>query len=166
MLVDICPALLGMMLIKLPNKRNDQTALETLHNEPSSGSAIVSGGTMHLHFRAPHLIYSALLVISVGATSYVAYRMVGFLGVGVLGLIIGVIALTVEMERGGPVGHGQASSLYAQHIAAVERMSPSERAERRAEIKSAAFPLLVAKIVSGGLIAFGFGLFFILELGA
>lgn len=121
---------------------------------------------MHLHFRTPHLIYFALLMISVGAISYAAYRMVGFLGVGVLGLIIGVIALTVEMERGGPVGHGQASSPYAQHIAAVERMSPSESAERRAEIESATFPLLVAKIVSGGLIAFGFGLLFIFELGA
>jgi hypothetical protein len=154
------------MLIKLSKDRNDLIALETLHNEPTSRSAIVSGGTMHLHFKTAHLVYSVLLVTSVGAISYVAYRMVGFLGVGVLGLIIGVIALTVEIERGGPVGHGQASSLYAQHIAAVERMSPAERAERRAEIESAAFPLLIAKIVGGGLIAFGFALFFVFELGA
>jgi hypothetical protein len=51
-----------------------------------------------------------MLMGSLGATSYIAYRIVGFLGQG----IIGVIALTVEMERSGPVGHGQASSLYAQ----------------------------------------------------
>ena len=121
---------------------------------------------MHLHFRTPHLIYFALLMISVGAKSYVAYWMVGFLGVGVFGLIIGVIAVTVEMEQGGPVGHGQASSVYAQHMAAVERMSPSERAGRHAEIESAALPLLVAKIVGCDLIAFGFGLFFVFELGA
>jgi hypothetical protein len=94
---------------------------------------------------------------SLGATSYIAYRIVGFLGQ----CIIGVIALTVEMERGGPVGHGQASSLYAQHMTAVERMSSTERAERRAEIESAAVPLLVAKTVSAGLIVVGLGLFFV-----
>jgi hypothetical protein len=48
----------------------------------------------------------------------------------------------------------------------VERMSAAERAERRAEIEAAAVPLLVAKIVSAGLIIVGFGLFFIFELGA
>ena len=121
---------------------------------------------MHLRLRTSHLVYLFLLVVSLGGMSYVAYRIIGFLGIGVLGLIIGLIALTVEMERGGPVGHSQASNLYAQHMAAVERMSPAEKAERRAEIESAALPLLVAKSVSAGLIIVGFGLFFGFELGA
>ena len=121
---------------------------------------------MHLRLETSHLVHLVLLVVSLGAVSYIAYRIVGFLGIGVLGLIIGVIALTVEMERGGPVGHGQASSLYAQHMTAVEHMSAAERAERRAEIESATVPLLVAKIVSAGLIVVGFGLFFVFQLGA
>jgi hypothetical protein len=121
---------------------------------------------MHLRLRTSDLVHLLLLVVSLGGVSYVAYRIVGFLGIGVFGLIIGVIALTLEMERGGPVGHGQASSLYAQHTAAVERMSRAERAARRAEIKSAVLPLLVAKVVSAGLIVVGFGLFFVFELGA
>jgi hypothetical protein len=45
-------------------------------------------------------------------------------------------------------------------------MSTAERAERRAEIESAALSLLVAEIVSAGLIVMGFGLFFVFELGA
>src|SRR5215207_3396371 len=121
---------------------------------------------MHLRLRTSDWAYFLLLVVSVGGVSSVTYRIVGFVGIGVLGLIIGVLALTIEMERGGPVGHGQASSLYAQHMAAVERMSAAEKAERRAEIESAAVPLLVAKIVSAGLILVGFGLFFIFDLGA
>jgi hypothetical protein len=122
---------------------------------------------MHLRFRTSHLVHLVLLVVSLGATSYVAYQIVGFLGVGVLGLIIGVIALTVELERGGPVGdYYNATSLYSQHMAAVERMSAAERAERRAEIESAAVPLLVAKIASAGLIVVGFGLFLVFQLGA
>jgi hypothetical protein len=121
---------------------------------------------MHLRLRTSELVHILLLVVSLGAVSYVAYRIVGFLGIGVFGLVIGVLALTIEMERGGPVGHSQASSLYAQHMAAVEHMSAAERAERRAEIESAAVPLLVAKIVSAGLIVVGFGLFFVFDLGA
>ena len=121
---------------------------------------------MHLRLRTSDWIHLLLLVVSLAGMSYVAYRIVGFLGIGVFGLIIGVLALTIEMERGGPVGHGQASSLYAQHMAAVERMSAAVIAERRAEIEAAAVPLLVAKIVSAGLIIVGFGLFFIFELGA
>ncbi len=122
---------------------------------------------MHLRFRTSHLVHLVLLVVSLGAASYVAYRIVGFLGVGVLGLIIGVIALTVELERGGPVGdYYNATSLYSQHMAAVERMSAAERAERRTGIESAAVPLLVAKIASAGLIVVGFGLFFVFQLGA
>jgi hypothetical protein len=113
------------------------------------------------------LVYLVLLVVSLGATSYVAYQIVGFLGVGVLGRVIGVIALTVELERGGPIGdYYNATSLYGQHMAAVERMSPAERAERRAEIESAALPLLIAKIVSAGLIVVGFGLFLSFNLAS
>ena len=76
---------------------------------------------MHLRFRTSDVVHVVLLAVSLGATSYLAYRIVGFLGIGVLGLIIGVIVLTVEIEQGGPVGHSCASNLYAQHMAAVER---------------------------------------------
>jgi hypothetical protein len=121
---------------------------------------------MHLRLRTEHVAYLSLLMLSLGATSYVAYRIVGFLGLGVLGLIIGVITLTVELERGGPIGdYYNATNLYAQHMAAVERMSATEKAERRAEIENAALPLRVAKLVSAGLIVVGFGLFFISDLG-
>jgi hypothetical protein len=120
---------------------------------------------MHVRFTTSNVVHALLSVISLGAASYLAYRIVGFLGVGVLGLIIGLIAVTVEMEQGGPVGHSRASDLYAQHMASVERMSASERAERRAEIDSAAFPLLVAKLVSAGLIVVGFGLLFLAQPG-
>jgi hypothetical protein len=51
-------------------------------------------------FSTLHVVYLLLLVVSLGATSYLAYQIGGFLGIGVLGLIIGVIALAVELERG------------------------------------------------------------------
>jgi hypothetical protein len=119
---------------------------------------------MRLRIKASDVVHVLLLAVSVAATSYIAYRIVGFLGVGVLGLIIGVGAQTVGIEQGGPIGHDQAAGVYAQHMAAVDRMSAAERAERRAAIKTVAFPLLVAKVVSGALIVIGFGLFFVFQL--
>ena len=65
---------------------------------------------MHLRLRTSDLVHLLLLAVSLAGMSYVAYRIVGSLGIGVFGLIIGVLALTIEMERGGPVGHGQAST--------------------------------------------------------
>ncbi|HZH11597.1 MAG TPA: hypothetical protein VEZ24_14645 [Microvirga sp.] len=121
---------------------------------------------MRLRFGMHHLVYLALLAVSLGATSYVAWRIAGFLGIGVFGLIVGLIALTVELEGGRPIVHGQAASLYIQFMAAEEKMSSAEKAARRAEIESAALPLLVAKIVSAGLILIGFGAFFAFERGA
>ena len=64
------------------------------------------------YVRTSHIVYLFLLVVSLGGTT-VAYQISGFLGIGVLGLIIGVIALTVEIERGGPIGHDQATGLYS-----------------------------------------------------
>jgi len=121
---------------------------------------------MRLRLGMSHIAYLTLLVASLGATSYVAYQIVGFFGVGILGLIAGLITLTVELERGRPLVHGQAASLYIQFMAAEEKMSSAEKAARRAEIESAAFPLLMAKIVSAGLILIGFGLFFVFQRGA
>ncbi len=122
---------------------------------------------MHLRLRTLHLVvYLVLVVVSLGGTSYVAYQIVGFLRIGVLGLIIGMIALTVELERGRSLVHDQAASLYIEFMAAEERMSAAEKAERRAEIESAALPLLVAKVVSAVLIVAGFGLFFVFQLNA
>jgi hypothetical protein len=65
----------------------------------SSAPMRVAGGTMHLGFRTSHIVSLFLLMGSLGGTSYVAYQIVGFLGVGVLGLITGGIALTVELEQ-------------------------------------------------------------------
>jgi len=66
----------------------------------------------------------------------------------------------------GPIGSAQATGLYSQYIAAEEHMSAAERAARRAEVESAALPLLVAKVISAVLIVAGFGLFFAFQLGA
>jgi len=94
-----------------------------------------------------------------------AFLLAGFLGLGVLGLIIGVMAQRIELEKDGAVSNEMTTSLYADQIKAQERMTRAERAERRAENQSLLKVLSVAKIVSAGLVILGFGFFFLFQLG-
>lgn len=94
-----------------------------------------------------------------------AFLLAGFLGLGVLGLIVGAMAQRIELEKDGAVSNYMATSLYAQQFEAQERMSRAERAERRAEARELVKRLFVAKVVSAGLIVLGFGFFVLFQLG-
>ena len=94
-----------------------------------------------------------------------AFLLAGFLGLGVLGLIIGVMAQRIELEKDGAVSNEMTTSLYADQIKAQERMTRAERAEHRAETEALLKVLSVAKIVSAGLVILGFGFFFLFQLG-
>ena len=109
-----------------------------------------------------------LLPILVGVLAGVvvgAFLLAGFIGLGVLGLIIGVMAQRIELEKDGAVGHTMTTSLYAEQFKARENMSRAEKAEQRAEAQALLKWLFVAKVVSAGLIILGFGLFFQFQLG-
>jgi hypothetical protein len=94
-----------------------------------------------------------------------AFLLVGFLGLGVLGLIVGVMAQRIELEKDGAVGHSMTTSLYAQQFKAQESMTRAERAERQSESETLLKALFVAKVVSAGLIILGFGFFVLFQLG-
>lgn len=109
-----------------------------------------------------------LLPILIGVFGGIAlgtFLLVGFIGLGVLGLIIGVMAQRIELEKDGAVSHYMTESLYAQQIKAQDSMSRAEKAERRAETQAHLKWLFVAKVVSAGLIILGFGFFVLFQLG-
>src|SRR5262245_20219331 len=109
-------------------------------------------------------MYALPIVLLVTAgLALAAFRIVGFLGVGILGLLIGFIAVQVDLEKGGAIGSPFASSRSAQHVMSRERMSASERAAGDAELRSVKRPLLLAKIIAAALIALGLGGFFFVE---
>jgi hypothetical protein len=94
-----------------------------------------------------------------------AFLLAGFLGLGGIGLIVGVMAQRIELEKDGATSNDMTTSLYAQQFIAQERMTRAERAERRAENEALLKWLFVAKVVSAGLIILGFGLFVLFQLG-
>jgi hypothetical protein len=111
----------------------------------------------------PDLVVLPVLVALIAGVTWAAFRLVGFLGLGILGLLVGLIASNLELAGGKSVS-GPAANLYADAVAAEARMTPAERAARRAERARAALPLHVVKVVSAGLVILGFGLFFAVQL--
>ncbi len=86
----------------------------------------------------------------------------GFLGIGIAGLLIGIVAVRYDLEKDG-VGSGLPSAhLLAQQAAQRERMTAEERLAHRAGLQALWRPLAVAKTISIGLIALGFGGYFLL----
>jgi hypothetical protein len=108
-----------------------------------------------------------LLPVLVGVLALVTiivFAVVGFLGLGVLGLLIGFVAQRIEVEKDGATSNYMTTSLYAEQFKAREAMSRSERAGHQAELRRLLGYLHVAKIVSAGLVILGFGFFVLFQL--
>jgi hypothetical protein len=104
-----------------------------------------------------------LVLLGTGALAYFAYRIVGFLGIGLLGVLIGFIAVRVDLEKEGAVGSELAAGLYAQQMSSRRTAPHAERAAHRAETQALRCPLLIAKIIAAVLVAVGFAGFFYLD---
>ena len=94
-----------------------------------------------------------------------SFLLAGFLGLAVLGLIVGVMAQRIELEKDGATSNVMTTSLYAEQFKAREHMTRAEKAERHAEAEALLKWLFVAKVVSAGLIILGFGFFVLFQLG-
>ena len=103
------------------------------------------------------------ILLEVAALAFFAFRIAGFVGIALLGVLIGFIAVRVDLEKEGAVGSEWAASLHAQQVMSRQNASPSERAAHRSEMQSLARPLLIAKIISAALVILGFGGFFYLD---
>jgi hypothetical protein len=104
-----------------------------------------------------------IVLLGVGTLAFLAYRIVGFLGIGILGVLICFIAVRIDLEKEGAVGSELAASLHAQQVRSRHNAGHAERAAHRAEMRSLRRPLLIAKIIGATLVAVGFGGFFYLD---
>ncbi len=85
---------------------------------------------------------------------YGAIRLVGYFGLGVLGLVIVFITVRMDLEKDGPS--------IAQQFKARDGMSRAEKADLFAEQRTRLQPQFVALVVGTGFIILGFGLHFLL----
>ena len=84
------------------------------------------------------------------------------IGAGLVYAAVGLVAVNVDLERGGPIGEARAN-LFAAFAANTDRMNRAEKAEQRAAVARDQGPIFVAKVVSAGMVILGFGLFFLVQ---
>ena len=109
-------------------------------------------------------IIFAISALAAAAASYGIYTVVGWLGVGILGLLVTFIAVRMELEGDSPVGSGQNAELYAASMRQRNQMSHEEKAARNAEIASSLRAGTIAKIIGVVFIVTGLGGFFLLQI--
>ena len=80
------------------------------------------------------MVMIVLAAIGLMGCAYFAWSAVGWLGIGLLGLLVLFIAIRVELEGDRPVGTQTTPELYANHFHAERAQNPAERPGRRAEV--------------------------------
>lgn len=106
-----------------------------------------------------YIAFPFLAALCIGVF-YGALRLVGFFGLGVLGLVIVFIIVRMDLEKDGP--GGVHPSVLAEQFKARDRMSRSEKANLFEEQRSRLQPQFVAHVVGTGFAILGFGFHFFL----
>lgn len=100
--------------------------------------------------------YEAIAALAMAILIFFAYRIVGFLGVGILGLATMFVAFQAELSK------SNTSATYGILPRPSHRMDHAEKAARRAEAESLSHPILMGKLLGLCLVLIGFGALFFL----
>ena len=104
-----------------------------------------------MHTTDNELIYEAVVAIVAAGLIYLAYCLGGFLGVGVLGLLVAYIAFQADLNKTG--------SFITMARPALE--DHRDKAARQFEAGALATEVSAGKLLGFGLALIGFGAFFL-----
>ena len=102
--------------------------------------------------------------IAAALPAYFAYEAVGWIGIGVLGLVIAFISVRVELEHDAPIGGTRDAAVYGAMLREREQMDGAGRAAKETEKTSNLRTTFVAKVVGAAFVLVGFGGFFLFQL--
>jgi hypothetical protein len=104
----------------------------------------------------------ALAALGGTMVAVVASYLGGFLGIGLAGLFAGFAAVSYDLRKDDVGGGFPSANLYARQLDVREQRSADERLAHRASVTALRDPLAIARTISVGLIAVGFGGYFFL----
>jgi hypothetical protein len=106
------------------------------------------------------LITASLAVL----LAVIAFELVGYLGIAMLGVLTLLICANVELGKDGPIGGINTPELHAWDAAHREGMTRAERAAHRSEVGSLLRALVFVRLIGGAFVVIGFGGFFLIQL--
>jgi hypothetical protein len=89
---------------------------------------------------------------------------VGFLGVGIIGVLTWFICVRLELEKDAAVGNVMTTGLYAQQMRAREGMTRADKAAERHDQRVLLQSLRFFKRLGIGLTVIGLGMFVLYQL--
>jgi len=92
------------------------------------------------------------------------YRLFGFIGVGLTGLLILSAATRLELSDGESIGSARFPNLYAQDVMNDQGLSRSERAARLGERRRSRRAIRYAQMLGLALLVVGAGGFLLVDL--
>lgn len=106
-------------------------------------------------------ILMALCLVALVGLAWLAFGIVGWLGVGTLGLFVLFVAIRVDLESDRPVGPQMTPGLYASQYRDEALANERDRVARRSNIAAMLPATRLAMLAGTGLIAVGFGMLFL-----
>ena len=106
------------------------------------------------------LITASLAVL----LAVIAFELVGYLGLAMVGLLTLLVCANVELGKDGPFGGINNPELHAWHAAHRESLTRAERAEHRSETGALLRSLFFVRLIGGVFVAIGFGGFFFVQM--
>ncbi|MDO8878450.1 MAG: hypothetical protein Q8M24_04160 [Pseudolabrys sp.] len=97
------------------------------------------------------LRYEAIAAAAMAVLIFFAYKIVGFLGIGILGMVTMFVAFQANLSK------SNTSATYGILARPPHIMDHAERAARRAEAESLSHPILMGILLGACLAVIGFG---------
>ena len=94
----------------------------------------------------------------------IAFAIVGYLGLAILGILTLLICATMEIGKDGPLGSINTPDLHAWDAQHREAMTPAERAEHLSEVSVLLRSLYLVRLIGVAFVIAGFGGFYLFQL--
>jgi hypothetical protein len=111
--------------------------------------------------RPERLVMTAVCLAGLVGLAWLAFGIVGWLGVGTLGLFVLFVAIQVDLEADRPVGPQMTPGLYASQHRDEALAHERDRAARRFDVTTLLSATRIAIYAGAALVAIGFGMLFL-----